>query len=127
MTPLTTIHAAAAPRPGGSYSHAIRAGGLLLLAGQVGVDPADGRLPDGVAAQTRQALRNLEAVLRAAGGSLDRLAKTTCFLASLDDFAAFDAAYREVLGDHRPARSTVGVELAGGCRVEIEGIALLDG
>lgn len=113
-----------APAPGGAYSQAIRADGLVVLAGQVGIDPATGVIADGVAAQTRQALRNLEAVLHAAGGSLDWLVKTTCFLSSVDSFAEFNAAYAEVMGDRRPARSTVGVQLPGGYLVEIEGIAV---
>lgn len=120
-----TIVAPGAPAPGGSYCHAIRAGNLLVLSGQVGVDPATGVVADGVAAQTKQALANLDAVLRAAGGSLASLVKTTCFLTSVDAFAEFDAAYAEAFGDHRPTRSTVGVALAGGYLVEIEGLALL--
>jgi 2-iminobutanoate/2-iminopropanoate deaminase len=114
-----------APAAGGAYSQGIRAGGLLFLSGQVGIDPATRQVRDGVAAQTRQALHNLEAVLLAAGGSLDRLVKTTCFLTSMEAFAEFNAAYAEVMGEHRPTRSTVGVQLAAGYLVEIEGIALL--
>lgn len=120
-----TIATTDAPPPGGSYVQAIRAGELLVLSGQVGVDPATGQVAEGVAGQTRQALANLDAVLRAAGGSLRDLVKTTCFLTSVDAFAEFDAAYAETFGDHRPTRSTVGVALAGGYLVEIEGLALL--
>ena len=114
-----------APTPGGAYSQAIRAGELVFLSGQVGKDPKTGQVREGVAAQTRQALHNLEAVLLAAGGSLDRLVKTTCFLTSIDTFAEFNAAYEQVMGEHKPTRSTVGVQLAGDYLVEIEGIALL--
>lgn len=114
-----------APTPGGAYSQAIRAGELVFLSGQVGIDPKTGQVREGVAAQTRQALHNLEAVLLAAGGSLDRLVKTTCFLTSIDAFAEFNAAYEQVMGEHKPTRSTVGVQLAGDYLVEIEGIALL--
>jgi 2-iminobutanoate/2-iminopropanoate deaminase len=121
-----TIATDAAPAPGGYYAQAIRAGELLVLSGQVGVDPATGAVADGVAGQTRQAIANLDAVLRAAGGSLASLVKTTCFLTSVDAFAEFNAAYTEAFGDHCPTRSTVGVDLAGGFLVEIEGIALLD-
>jgi 2-iminobutanoate/2-iminopropanoate deaminase len=119
------IATADAPPPGGAYSQAVRAGELVVLAGQVGIDPASGQTAEGVEAQTRQAIANLDAVLRAAGGSLESLIKTTCFLTSVDSFAEFNAAYSEAMGDHRPARSTVGVQLAGGYLVEIEGIALL--
>jgi 2-iminobutanoate/2-iminopropanoate deaminase len=122
---IELVAAADAPPPGGAYSQAIRAGELVVLAGQVGIDPATGTAPEGVAAQTRQALANLDAVLRAAGGSLQSLIKTTCFLTSVDSFAEFNAAYSEAMGDHRPTRSTVGVQLAGGYLVEIEGMALV--
>lgn len=120
-----TIATDAAPAPGGFYAQAIRAGELVVLSGQVGVDPATGAVAEGVAGQTRQAIVNLDAVLRAAGGSLASLVKTTCFLTSVDAFAEFDAAYAEAFGDHRPTRSTVGVDLAGGYLVEIEGLAVL--
>ena len=123
--PTHTIVAADAPKPGGHYAHAIRHGEIVVLSGQVGVDPATGRVPPGVGAQTSQALRNLDAVLRAAGGSLAALIKTTCFLASVDSFAEFNAAYEEAMRDHRPARSTVGVNLPGGYLVEIEGLAVV--
>jgi 2-iminobutanoate/2-iminopropanoate deaminase len=115
-----------APAPGGAYSQAFRYGDTIWLAGQVGIDPATGEVADGVAGQTRQALRNLEAVLRAAGGSLESLVKTTCFLTRVDMFAEFNAAYSEVMGSHRPPRSTIGVELAGGYLVEIEGLAVIE-
>ena len=114
-----------APTAGGAYSQAIRAGELVFLSGQVGIDPETGKVRAGVHEQTRQALHNLEAVLRAAGGSLDRIVKTTCFLTSVDAFAEFNAAYEQVMGEHRPARSTVGAHIAGGYLVEIEGIAVL--
>jgi 2-iminobutanoate/2-iminopropanoate deaminase len=115
----------AAPAPGGAYVQAIKTGSIVVLSGQVGIDPATGEPPPGVAAQTRQALRNLEAVLVAAGGSLASLVKTTCFLTDVGAFGEFNAAFAEVMGDHRATRSTVGVQLAGGYLVEIEGLALL--
>ena len=119
------ILTAEAPIPGGAYSQAIRAGEVIFLAGQVGRDPATGDTCEGVAAQTRQALHNLEAVLVAAGGSLSQLVKTTCFLTSISDFAEFNAAYEDEMSGHKPARSTVGVQLATGLLVEIEGVAVL--
>lgn len=115
----------AAPAPAGAYVQALRAGSLVVLSGQVGLDPNTGGPPAGVAAQTRQALRNLEAVLVAAGGSLASLVKTTCFLSDVEAFGEFNAAYAEVMGRHHPTRSTVGVQLAGGYLVEIEGLALV--
>lgn len=115
-----------APAPGGAYSQAVRSGATLWLAGQVGIDPSTGDVAEGVAGQTRQALRNLEAVLRAAGGSLSSLVKTTCFLTDVDAFPEFNAVYDEVMAGHRPPRSTVGVHLAGGYLVEIEGVAVIE-
>jgi 2-iminobutanoate/2-iminopropanoate deaminase len=115
-----------APAPGGAYSQAFRTGNTLWLAGQVGIDPSTGEVAEGLAAQTRQALRNLEAVLRAAGGGLSSLVKTTCFLTDVAGFAEFNAVYDEVMSGHRPPRSTVGVELAGGYLVEIEGVAVIE-
>lgn len=120
------ITTANAPTPGGAYSQAFRTGATLWLAGQVGIDPSTGEVAQGVAAQTRQALRNLEAVLNAAGGSLSSLVKTTCFLTDVAAFAEFNAAYDEVMSGHRPPRSTVGVQLAGGYLVEIEGVAVIE-
>jgi 2-iminobutanoate/2-iminopropanoate deaminase len=115
-----------APMPGGAYSQGVRVGSTLFLSGQVGIDPATGEVREGLAQQTRQAIRNLEGVLREAGGSLESIVKTTCFLVDVGQFAEFNAAYAEMMGDHRPGRSTVGVELAGGYLVEIECIAHLE-
>jgi 2-iminobutanoate/2-iminopropanoate deaminase len=114
-----------APTPGGPYSQGMRVGDLLFCSGQVGIDPATGSPVEGVAAQTRQALRNLEAVLRSAGASLENVVKTTCFLTDMSSFPEFNAAYVDVMGDHRPTRSTVGAALAPAYLVEIECIASL--
>jgi 2-iminobutanoate/2-iminopropanoate deaminase len=115
-----------APAPGGAPSQAFRSGCTLRLAGRVGIDPSTGEVAEGGAGQTRQALRNLKAVLRAAGGSLQTLLKTTYFLTRVYAFAEFNAAYEEVMGDDHPPRSTVGVELAGGYLSEIEGLAVIE-
>ncbi len=115
-----------APKPGGAYSQGARVGSTLFLSGQVGIDPATGTVREGLSEQTKQAIRNLEAVLRSAGGSLESIVKTTCFLVDTDGFAEFNAAYEEMMGSHRPGRSTVGVALAGGYLVEIECIAHLE-
>lgn len=111
-----------APPVAGPYSPAVRAGDWLMLAGQVGFDPATGALaPGGIAGQTRQALVNITAVLADCGASLDDVAKTTVFVTDLAGFADANAAYAEAFGDHRPARSTVGVAaLPLGAAVEIE-------
>ncbi len=120
------VRTEAAPAAVGPYSQAVVAGGLVYTAGQVGLDPAAGAMVEGgVEAQTRQVLANLAAVLAAAGSGLDRVVKTTVFLADMGDFKAMNAVYAEAFGDHRPARSTVqAAALPLGARVEIEAVAL---
>jgi 2-iminobutanoate/2-iminopropanoate deaminase len=120
------ISATGAPTPVGPYSQAIATDGLIFCAGQVGLDPTTGALVEGgIEAQAERALRNLEAVLDAAGASLGDVVKTTCFLVDLADFAAFNEAYRGHFPDPPPARSTVAVAgLPGGALIEIEAIAV---
>jgi 2-iminobutanoate/2-iminopropanoate deaminase len=122
-----SIRTEQAPQAIGPYSQAIRAGDLLFLSGQVGLDPATGALVEGgLEAETTRALQNLEAVLRAAGAGLDRVVRTTVFLIDLGDFAAMNAIYARAFGENRPARSTVQVSaLPRGARVEIDAIAML--
>ena len=129
LRPTERIRASGAPAPVGPYSQAIRAGELLFCSGQIGLDPQSGKLVEGdVGAQTRQVLRNISAVLTAAGGSLADVIKTTIFLVDMADFASVNAAYGENFGESSPARSTVAVAaLPLGARVEIEAIALLRG
>jgi 2-iminobutanoate/2-iminopropanoate deaminase len=92
-----------------------------VCAGQVGLDPATGKIVRGVEAQARQALANISAVLRDCGASLLDVAKTTVFVTDIAQFATVNAVYAEAFGDHRPARSTVEVSgLPGGAEVEIE-------
>jgi 2-iminobutanoate/2-iminopropanoate deaminase len=100
----------------------VRAGDWLVLAGQVGLDPAAGALaPGGAAAEARQAMANVATVLGDCGASLADIAKATVFVTDLGDFGAVNEAYGEALGGHRPARSTVQVAaLPAGARVEIE-------
>jgi len=113
-----------APSPVGPYSQAIVAGDLVFCSGQVGLDPATGELVDGLEAQADRALRNLSAVLDAAGVSWADVVKTTIFLADVGDFAAVNAIYAKVMPDPPPARSTVGVSgLPKGALVEVEAIA----
>jgi 2-iminobutanoate/2-iminopropanoate deaminase len=121
-TAVTTLQA---PPALGPYSQAIVAGDLVFCAGQIPLTP-DGTLVEGdVAAQTRQVLMNLSAVLEAAGSSLSRCVKTLVFLADMNDFAAMNAVYGEFFGAEPPARSTVQVaRLPRDVRVEIEAIAL---
>lgn len=116
-----------APTPLGPYSQAISLGGgpLVYLSGQVGIDPATGKLVEGgLEAQTRQVLSNLQQVLGAAGCTAADVVKTTIFLADLGDFAKVNTIYGEVFGKPSPARSTVQVaKLPLGALVEIEAIA----
>jgi 2-iminobutanoate/2-iminopropanoate deaminase len=110
--------------PVGPYSQAVRYGNLVFCSGQLGLDPASGKLVEGVEAQARQALANIRSLLRAAGTGLEHVVKATVFLADLGAFAAVNAIYAEFMGDNRPARSTVQVAaLPLGGLVEIEVIA----
>jgi 2-iminobutanoate/2-iminopropanoate deaminase len=103
----------------------IVAGNLVFTAGQLGGDPRSGQLPEGIEAQTLQALRNIASVLEAAGAGWKDVVKTTVFLADMSDFAAFNAVYAEVLEEPFPARSTVEADaLPKGARIEIDAIAV---
>jgi 2-iminobutanoate/2-iminopropanoate deaminase len=114
-----------APAAIGPYSQGIDADGLVLCSGQLGLDPATGDLVEGgVEAQAERALRNLAAVLDAAGATFADVVKTTIFLADVGDFAAVNAVYARYMPDPPPARSTIGVAaLPKGGLVEIEAIA----
>jgi 2-iminobutanoate/2-iminopropanoate deaminase len=120
----THVSTGRAPAPGGSYSQAVVSGDLVFCAGQVGIDPATGRLADGLAGQVEQALANLGQVLAAAGSGWEQVVKATCFLTDITQFAVFDEVYRRVVPAPFPARSTVGVALAGDLLFEIEAIAV---
>jgi 2-iminobutanoate/2-iminopropanoate deaminase len=125
MTERAQVQTDAAPTAIGPYSQAIRAGGLVFTAGQVGAEPSTGALLEGIAAQADQALRNLAAVLEAAGTGLNRVVKTTILLVDMADFAAVNEAYARHLSPPYPARTTVAVRaLPKGGLVEIEMIAL---
>ena len=119
------ISTSGAPGAIGPYSQAIAAGGLLFCSGQLGLDPTTGELVDGVEAQAERALRNLMAVLDAAGLGPADVAKTTVFLADMADFATVNAVYGRFFPDPPPARSTVQVAaLPKAGRVEIEAVAV---
>jgi 2-iminobutanoate/2-iminopropanoate deaminase len=114
-----------APAPVGPYSQAIRVDGFVFCSGQVGLDPATGKIVDGgISAQARQVLDNLAAVLASAGLTFEAIVKTTIFLVDIDDFAAVNAVYGERMGTPPPARSTIAVAaLPLGALVEIEAVA----
>jgi 2-iminobutanoate/2-iminopropanoate deaminase len=117
---------APAPFQGAPYSQAIRAGGFVFVAGQLGVKPGDSEVRGTIGEQTEQALRNIGAILEAAGSGLDQLVKTTVFLVDLGDFQGMNEVYARHVGDRPPARSTVGIgALPSGALVEIEAIAAL--
>jgi 2-iminobutanoate/2-iminopropanoate deaminase len=118
---------APAPFQGAPYNQAVKAGGFVFVAGQLGVRPgAKEMVGAGIAEQTEQVLQNLRAVLEEAGSGLDKLVKTTVFLQNLDDFAAMNEVYARHVGERPPARSTVEVaKLPSGALVEIEAIAVL--
>ena len=125
--PLRTTHSDKAPAAIGPYSQAVIANGLLFTAGQVALDPASMQVVEGdIVTQTEQVLRNLDAVLASAGASWTDVVKTTVFLTDMRDFARMNEVYARVMGDARPARSTVQVSgLPRGVQVEIELIAAL--
>jgi 2-iminobutanoate/2-iminopropanoate deaminase len=113
-----------APSPIGGYSQAVAAGGTLYVSGQCPVDPATGAtVGETIEEQTHQVLRNLEAILRAGGARLEDVVRVGAHLDSFDHFDGYDAVFREVFGDARPARTTVASEL-GGFLVEIDAVAV---
>ena len=124
----TAIKTPNAPAAVGPYSQAIVAGDLVFTAGQLGLDPATGTLVDGVEAQAEQVLRNIAAILEAAGLSMADIVKTSVFLADMADFATVNGIYAKHMPDPPPARSTYAVAaLPRGARIEIEAIARRQG
>jgi 2-iminobutanoate/2-iminopropanoate deaminase len=121
------VHAPNAPAAAGPYSHAIIANGFVFTAGQIGTVPATKTLAEGgIQGQTRQVLENLSAVLQAAGTSLDRVVKTTVFLANMGDFAAMNEVYATFFPSAPPARTTIQAgALPAGALIEIELVAVL--
>ena len=124
---MNIIETKKAPAAIGPYSQAITTGGLVFTSGQIPIDPASGSIAaNDIAGQARQAIRNLAAVLEAAGSGLDKVVKTTCFLTNMDDFALFNEIYAELFPG-KPARSCVEAsKLPKGALVEIEAVAELD-
>ena len=124
--PLHEIYTKDAPAAIGPYSQAIAVNGLVYTSGQIAIDPASGSIDaQGIEAQTEQVIRNLKAVLEAAGSDLTKVVKTTCFLQNMSDFAAFNGVYEKYFTG-KLARSCVEVSaLPKGALVEIEAIAAL--
>ena len=121
------ISAPDAPKAMGAYSPAIKAGNLLFVSGQIPIDPASGELVTGdIAAQTEQVMRNVGALLRAAGVGFEHVVRTTVFLADMDEFAAMNEVYSRHVAAPPPARATVQVaRLPRGVKIEVDAIAVL--
>ena len=120
MKPIATEKAPAAIGP---YSQGYEGAGLVFTSGQIAIDPATGSIPEGITAQAEQSCRNVGAILEAAGVGFENVVKTTCFLADMADFAAFNGVYEKFFVS-KPARSCVAVkELPKGVLCEIEAIA----
>lgn len=123
---MTVIDTKNAPGAIGPYSQGFTAGNLVITSGQIPVDPATGTVPEGIAAQAAQSCRNVAAILQAAGTGMDKVVKTTCFLADMGDFAAFNEVYASYFTS-KPARSCVAVKtLPKNVLCEIEAIAVTD-
>ena len=125
---MEIIHTNQAPEAIGPYSQAIRVGNVLYSSGQIAINPATGTVEaTDIVGQSKQVMKNLEAVLKEAGATFANVVKTTCFLKDVAaDFAAFNTVYAEAMGENKPARSCVGVaELPKGDLVEVEVIAVL--
>ena len=124
MSNREAISTDGAPAAAGPYSQAIRAGELVFTAGQLGMDPASGELASDIGGQAERALRNLEAILIAAGSGLDRLVKVTVYLADIGDWPAVNEVYAAILPEPYPARSAFAVkDLPKSALVEIEAVA----
>ena len=121
---MNVIDTKNAPGAIGPYSQAYEANGFVITSGQLPVNPADGTIPEGIAAQAEWSCKNVGAILEAAGVSFESVVKTTCFLADMGDFAAFNEVYAKYFTS-KPARSCVAVkELPKGVLCEIEAIAV---
>lgn len=122
---MKTISTTNAPAAIGPYAQGNIAGGLLFASGQISLDPETGEIVGStIEEQTAQVMKNVAAILEAAGTDFDHVVKTTCFLNDMNDFAAFNAEYTKSFGEVRPARSAVAVEkLPKGALVEVEVIA----
>ena len=122
---MKTISTTSAPTAIGPYAQGNIAGGLLFASGQIPLDPETGEIVGStIEEQTAQVMKNVAAILEAAGTDFDHVVKTTCFLNDMNDFAAFNAEYAKSFGEVRPARSAVAVEkLPKGALVEVEVIA----
>lgn len=120
------IKATGAPAAIGPYSHAVVAGNMMFLSGQIAINPATGEMPAGIQAQTKQAIDNIKAILAAKGATLDNVVKTTVYLAEMSLFVEMNEVYASEFSEPFPARSAIAIkELPKQALVEIEVIAML--
>jgi 2-iminobutanoate/2-iminopropanoate deaminase len=126
MNEFKFINTDKAPAAVGPYSQAVQAGNMTFFSGQIPLDPISMQIVEGgIEEQTKQVLKNIEAMLEAAGMSKNRVVKATVFLQDMNDFGIFNPIYEEFFGDHKPARSTIQVSaLPKGSLIEIEVIAM---
>ncbi|MGX2972173.1 RidA family protein [Helicobacter sp. T3_23-1059] len=125
---MTYISTHNAPKAIGPYSQGISLdsanNGLIFTSGAIALTPSGEFIDGDIKAQTKQVMQNLQAILKEAGSSLDKVLKTTCYLANMEDFSAFNAEYEKAFGSHKPARTTIGVKsLPKNALVEVECIA----
>ena len=121
---MKQIQTTAAPAAIGPYSQGIEVGNLVITSGQLPINPATGEMPSDIEAQAHQSLQNVKAILEAAGTGLDKVVKTTVFLADMNDFAAMNGVYAQYFNEPSPARSAVAVKtLPKNALVEIEVMA----
>ena len=120
-----SINVEGAPAAVGPYVHAVKTGEMIFISGQLGLNPADGTLPEGVEAQTKQSLENLKTILEGCGSDFDHVVKTTIFLADIADFGKVNEIYAQYFANEVPARSCVEVaRLPKDVLIEMEAIAL---
>ena len=126
---MRIVYTPDAPTPAGHYSQAVVHDGLVFVAGQLGINPVNPKAPPGsIEEQTTQTLKNIEAILNAAGSGLDRVLSMTVFVSDIELWGAVNQVYARVMGDHKPARAVVPVkELHYGYQVEIQATAALKG
>jgi len=127
MPERKTVRTEAAPLPIGPYEQAVVAGSFVFLSGQLGFDPATGKMvPGGIVEQTTRVLENMKAVLEASGSSLAKVLRVGVYLADMNDFAAMNEIYSKYMGDAKPARSAIAVRaLPAGALVEMDAVALV--
>lgn len=127
MSNKEAINVAGAPEAKGPYSHAVKAGNLMFVSGQVPIDSASGELVQGdIAAEAKQVMENLKTVIEGAGGKMADVVKTTCYLANMDNFQAFNAVYAEYFPQNPPARACIQAgKLPLGVKVEVEAIVAI--